>query len=264
MTSSQPRVRRNEWGSLLVPPLGQWEPHLSVSLVMPAYGAHRTLPYVLAGLAEQTYPSHLMELIVVDDGAAAGQPPLELPEVAARQRPDHPRRAGLGPRERLPHRRDGRRGRRHPLARRRHAARARARRGPAALAPRDRLRRGARPQVVRRPAAARRASPRRRCARPSRRAGWPTTSRARRRTSTTGSSAGTPASTTCAPSVRAPCGCTSARPRRWPATSTSPPAAWTPRCGWARTSRWATGSARRARCSSPTARPGPGTSAAPT
>ncbi len=87
MTSSQPRVRRNEWGSLLVPPLGQWEPHLSVSVVMPAYGAHQTLPYVLAGLAEQSYPSHLMELIVVDDGAAAGQPPLELPDV----RPDNAR-----------------------------------------------------------------------------------------------------------------------------------------------------------------------------
>jgi glycosyltransferase involved in cell wall biosynthesis len=87
MTSSQPRVRRNEWGSLLVPPLGQWEPHLSVSVVMPAYGAHQTLPYVLAGLAEQSYPSHLMELIVVDDGAAAGQPPLELPEI----RPDNAR-----------------------------------------------------------------------------------------------------------------------------------------------------------------------------
>jgi glycosyltransferase involved in cell wall biosynthesis len=36
---------------------------------MPAYGAHRTLPYVLAGLSAQTYPSHLVELIVVDDGA---------------------------------------------------------------------------------------------------------------------------------------------------------------------------------------------------
>jgi len=80
-------VRRNEWQSLLVPPLGTWEPHLSVSLVMPAYGAHRTLPMVLAGLAAQTYPAHLMELIVVDDGASAGQPPLELPEV----RPDNAR-----------------------------------------------------------------------------------------------------------------------------------------------------------------------------
>ena len=87
MTSSQPRVRRNEWGSLLVPPLGQWEPHLSVSLVMPAYGAHRTLPLVLAGLAAQSYPAHLMELLVVDDGAAAGQAPLELPDV----RPDNAR-----------------------------------------------------------------------------------------------------------------------------------------------------------------------------
>ena len=35
MTSSQPRVRRNEWDSLLVPRLGTWQPHLSVSIVMP-------------------------------------------------------------------------------------------------------------------------------------------------------------------------------------------------------------------------------------
>jgi GT2 family glycosyltransferase len=48
---------------------------------MPAYGAHRTLPYVLAGLAAQTYPSHLVELIVVDDGAHSGQEPLQLPAV---------------------------------------------------------------------------------------------------------------------------------------------------------------------------------------
>jgi glycosyltransferase involved in cell wall biosynthesis len=87
MTSSQPRVRRNEWGSLLVPAIGSWEPHLNVSIVMPAYGAHRTLPYVLAGLAAQTYPSHLVELIVVDDGAHEGLAPLELPEI----RPDNAR-----------------------------------------------------------------------------------------------------------------------------------------------------------------------------
>src|SRR4051812_27852482 len=81
MRSSQPRVRRNEWGSLLVPPLGEWQPHLSVSIVMPAYGAHATLPFVLAGLAAQTYPQHLLELIVLDDGAQSGQEPLQLPEV---------------------------------------------------------------------------------------------------------------------------------------------------------------------------------------
>jgi glycosyltransferase involved in cell wall biosynthesis len=113
VTSSQPRVRRNEWGSLLVPPLSQssagqssagqssagqssagppdagppWQPHLSVSIVMPAYGAHRTLPFVLAGLAAQSYPAHLLELIVVDDGAQSGLAPLELPEI----RPDNAR-----------------------------------------------------------------------------------------------------------------------------------------------------------------------------
>jgi hypothetical protein len=57
MRSSQPRVRRNEWGTLLVPPLGLWQPHLSVSIVMPAYGAHQTLPPVLAGLAAQSTPA---------------------------------------------------------------------------------------------------------------------------------------------------------------------------------------------------------------
>ena len=54
---------------------------------MPAYGAHRTVPYVMAGLAAQSYPSHLVEVIVVDDGAHAGQQPLELPEL----RPDNAR-----------------------------------------------------------------------------------------------------------------------------------------------------------------------------
>lgn len=75
---NQPRVRRNDWGSLAVPALGQWEPTLSVSVVIPAYGAERLLPYVLAGLAAQTYPSHLLEVVVADDDPGT---PLVLPEV---------------------------------------------------------------------------------------------------------------------------------------------------------------------------------------
>ncbi len=73
----QPRVRRNEWGALAVPDLGAWEPTLSVSVVVPAYDAGRLLPYVLAGLAAQSYPAHLLEVVVVDDGPGI----LAMPEV---------------------------------------------------------------------------------------------------------------------------------------------------------------------------------------
>lgn len=81
--SEQPRVRRNEWHHLSVPALGAWEPTLSVSVVIPAYRAGRLLPTVLAGLAAQSYPAHLLEVVVADDGPD----PLELPEV----RPDRTR-----------------------------------------------------------------------------------------------------------------------------------------------------------------------------
>ncbi|WP_323793652.1 glycosyltransferase family A protein [Nocardioides sp.] len=70
-------MRRNEWGSLAVPEVGAWEPTLSVSVVVPAYDAGRLLPYVLAGLAAQSYPDHLLEVVVVDDGPGI----LALPEV---------------------------------------------------------------------------------------------------------------------------------------------------------------------------------------
>lgn len=75
---SQSRVARNDWGTLAVPTVGAWQPTLSVSVVVPAYAAQRLLPYVLAGLATQTYPGHLLEVVVVDDDPRS---PLELPEV---------------------------------------------------------------------------------------------------------------------------------------------------------------------------------------
>jgi GT2 family glycosyltransferase len=75
---SQPLVRRNDWSTLSPPDLGSWTPRLSVSVVIPTYHADRTLPFVLAGLAAQTYPAHLLEVVVADDGS---EPPVELPEV---------------------------------------------------------------------------------------------------------------------------------------------------------------------------------------
>ena len=46
--------------------------------MIPAWQADRTLPFVLAGLAAQTYPAHLLEVVVADDGST---PPVELPAV---------------------------------------------------------------------------------------------------------------------------------------------------------------------------------------
>ncbi len=70
-------VRRNDYGSLRRP-LGEWTPHLSVSVVVPAHGRQERLDVVLAALAAQTYPEELLEVVVVDDGSA---PPLRLPEL---------------------------------------------------------------------------------------------------------------------------------------------------------------------------------------
>ena len=73
----QQRVRANDWSTVVLPPAD--EPRCSVSVVIPAYDAERTLPYTLAALAAQSYPSRLLEVVVVDDGPA--DRPLALPEL---------------------------------------------------------------------------------------------------------------------------------------------------------------------------------------
>lgn len=75
---NQPRVKHNDYSTLPVPKIGEWEPRLSASVVIPAYGAQEKLDLTLAALAGQTYPSHLLEVVVVDDGST---PPLRLPEI---------------------------------------------------------------------------------------------------------------------------------------------------------------------------------------
>ena len=75
---TQPRVRGNDWRSLEPPRLGEWQPTLTVSVVVPAHRAEGTLPSVLAALAAQTYPAELLEVVVVDDGS---DPPLRLPSL---------------------------------------------------------------------------------------------------------------------------------------------------------------------------------------
>ncbi|GII62971.1 hypothetical protein Skr01_30560 [Sphaerisporangium krabiense] len=74
----QPRIRHNDYGVLRPPEPGSWTPRMSVSVVIAAYGHQDKLDLTLAGLAAQTYPSHLMEVVVVDDGTV---PALRLPEI---------------------------------------------------------------------------------------------------------------------------------------------------------------------------------------
>ncbi|MFE9242341.1 glycosyltransferase [Nocardiopsis sp. NPDC006938] len=74
----QPLVFRNDYAPLTPPVLGEWTPTLSVSVVIPAHGHPEKLALVLASLAAQSYPAHLMEVVVVDDGSPE---PLTLPEV---------------------------------------------------------------------------------------------------------------------------------------------------------------------------------------
>ncbi|MFI6797820.1 glycosyltransferase [Streptosporangium canum] len=74
-----PLIRHNDYSPLDPPALGEWDPALPVSVIIPAHGGQRRLDLTLAALAAQTYPDHLMEVIVVDDGS---DPPLRLPEIA--------------------------------------------------------------------------------------------------------------------------------------------------------------------------------------
>ncbi|WP_187350647.1 glycosyltransferase [Glycomyces terrestris] len=68
-------LRRNDYGPLTRP---GGEPALRVSVVVPAHGHQDKLDVTLASLAAQTYPAHLMEVVVVDDGST---PPLRLPDL---------------------------------------------------------------------------------------------------------------------------------------------------------------------------------------
>ncbi|MFC6082196.1 glycosyltransferase [Sphaerisporangium aureirubrum] len=73
-----PRVRGNDYTVLDPPALGAWAPTLRVSVVIPAYNGQQALDLVLAGLAAQTYPAELTEVIVVDNGSS---PALRLPPI---------------------------------------------------------------------------------------------------------------------------------------------------------------------------------------
>lgn len=76
MNEPAPVLRGNDYGPLFR--IDDPDPHLSVSVVIPAHGHQDKLDATLASLAAQTYPDHLLEVVVVDDGT---RPPLRLPEI---------------------------------------------------------------------------------------------------------------------------------------------------------------------------------------
>ncbi|MDE0441465.1 MAG: glycosyltransferase [Gammaproteobacteria bacterium] len=69
-------VPYNDWRQVDVPPADAFEPTLGVSVIVPYYEAPEKLVLTLAGLEGQTYPRHLFEVVIVDDGS---EPPLEQP-----------------------------------------------------------------------------------------------------------------------------------------------------------------------------------------
>ncbi|MDE0658214.1 MAG: glycosyltransferase [Gammaproteobacteria bacterium] len=69
-------VPYNDWRQVDVPPVDEFEPTLGVSVVVPYYEAPEKLALTLAGLEGQTYPRHLFEVVIVDDGS---EPPLGKP-----------------------------------------------------------------------------------------------------------------------------------------------------------------------------------------
>ncbi|MFC4057410.1 glycosyltransferase [Planomonospora corallina] len=72
-------VRHNDYSCLRPPALGDWSPHLTVSVVIPARDCQEALDRTLAALAAQSYPAHLMDVVVADDGSS---PALRVPALA--------------------------------------------------------------------------------------------------------------------------------------------------------------------------------------
>ncbi len=70
------QVRGNRWVDLTPPPLGEWTPERSVTVVIPCYQSSDKLALTMAALDRQTYPSELLSVVVVDDGS---DPPLRPP-----------------------------------------------------------------------------------------------------------------------------------------------------------------------------------------
>ena len=75
------QVWNNDWTQLDgVPEIAEYEPTVSVSVVIPYYNRRRELILTLAGLVEQSYPLTLLEVVIADDGS---EEPPEVPSFAS-------------------------------------------------------------------------------------------------------------------------------------------------------------------------------------
>lgn len=75
-------VEGNRWDLLRVPDVGQLEPRLSISVIIPTRD-QPLLKDVVDLVAEQSYPDEFVEILVVDDGS---QRPLDVAELGVRAR----------------------------------------------------------------------------------------------------------------------------------------------------------------------------------
>lgn len=64
------RITRNDYRALRPPALGTWTPYKRVTVLVPAYSAGPCLSITLTTLFEQSYPSDLIELILITNGDA--------------------------------------------------------------------------------------------------------------------------------------------------------------------------------------------------
>ncbi len=76
--SSQKLLRANMWSDVFRPRPDSWTPTKRVSVVIPAWRPDYRLSLTLASLAAQSYPQHLLEVLVVDDG---NEEPVVLPSL---------------------------------------------------------------------------------------------------------------------------------------------------------------------------------------
>ncbi|GAA0430300.1 hypothetical protein Acor_45960 [Acrocarpospora corrugata] len=73
------RIRHNDYGVLVPPAIGEWQPRLSVTVVIPAYQCQDALDRTLAALTAQTYPAALLDVVIADDGST---PAVTVPALA--------------------------------------------------------------------------------------------------------------------------------------------------------------------------------------
>ena len=69
-------IHGNDWRALNPAQIGEGKFVDPVSVILPCYMGQQELALTFAGLSRQTYPHHLIEVIVVDDGS---DPPIKLP-----------------------------------------------------------------------------------------------------------------------------------------------------------------------------------------